>query len=751
MRVLKAPRTAETRGPFTGPRENCRRLSFWKLCLVIAWCGVAPVSAQTVLYVDQHATGPVHDGSSWCSGYLFLQDALAEAEASGGGVTEIRVADGIYKPDQGGGQIPGDREATFQLLNGLELRGGFAGCGAADPDERDITAYETILSGDLSGDDDVVTIECTSDEECELEYGESYCDIFKTGRCWVDFKSDNSRHVVTGREIGPSTLLDGLTIRAGHSGTRSSLGYQGAGVYIVAGSPAITNCTFDGNMAAWRGGGMYVEAGSPTVTRCTFRGNRAVSDGGGVCSVDSALVLTDCMFKSNRSNDGGGLCSIGGSVTLTRCSFTENWAHDGGGTYVEDATGSLVSCTFTRNFASWHGGGLANYWEAGLLLTECTFTENEAERWGGGMFNNYGNPTLVRCSFIENVAGAGGGMSTSGTTTLSDCAFVRNVAASGGGMHNTGPAPSGSVPTLTRCVFLGNQATRGETRYTLGGALSNHGDVTLINCLLDGNTSHRGGAIGNYGADPVLLNCTLTNNIGELGGAIFNAQVSNPRVGNSILSRNTGVQIYNWDDVGVNNPIVRWSCIQGGWPGAGNIDADPVFIDPDGPDDIPGTEDDDLRLAAGSPCIDAGHNVLVPASVTTDLDGKPRFVDDPVTPDTGNPGTIGPPVVDMGAYEYQPVQLDILPGQCPNRVNTRSHRVLPVAIVGTPGFDVTQVDLESLTLRRMDGTGGDVLPQASRHGVRFTIRDAAASFAGDLCECHTDRKDGLDDLNNSPQ
>ena len=77
-----------------------------------------------------------------------------------------------------------------------------------------------------------------------------------------------------------------------------------------------------------------------------------------------------------------------------------------------------------------------------------------------------------------------------------------------------------------------------------------------------------------------------------------------------------------------------------------------------------GTADDGLRIDAGSPCIDAGDNSAVPADVS-DLDGDgdtveplpldvtgcPRFVDDPSTPDTGNGA---PPVVDMGAYEYQP-------------------------------------------------------------------------------------------------
>ncbi len=90
-------------------------------------------------------------------------------------------------------------------------------------------------------------------------------------------------------------------------------------------------------------------------------------------------------------------------------------------------------------------------------------------------------------------------------------------------------------------------------------------------------------------------------------------------------------------------PAVAYSNIQGGWPGTGNIDADPLFVDP---------VNGDYHLLAGSPCIDGADNIAVPVGIDTDLDGNPRFVDDPDTPDTGNPGPPGP-IVDMGAYELQ--------------------------------------------------------------------------------------------------
>ena len=98
---------------------------------------------------------------------------------------------------------------------------------------------------------------------------------------------------------------------------------------------------------------------------------------------------------------------------------------------------------------------------------------------------------------------------------------------------------------------------------------------------------------------------------------------------------------------------MSYSCVQG-WssPGGGNINTDPMFVDPDGPDWMLGTLDDDLRLAAGSPCIDAGDSTVLPAEITTDLDGNPRFYDDPFTVDTGVPGGDPCCCVDMGAYEF---------------------------------------------------------------------------------------------------
>jgi hypothetical protein len=165
---------------------------------------------------------------------------------------------------------------------------------------------------------------------------------------------------------------------------------------------------------------------------------------------------------------------------------------------------------------------------------------------------------------------------------------------------------------------------------------------------------------------PTIQNTSFSfNSAGAEGGGIYNTGLG-PILQNSILWGNeaitNGLQIYNSS----SKPYIAYCDIQGssgsgsGWDttlgtdGGGNIDENPLFIqNPDpGGDGIWGSPDDDygnLRLDIGSPAIDAGDNTAVPPGVITDLDGFPRFWDDPSTPDTGN-GT--PPIVDMGAYEF---------------------------------------------------------------------------------------------------
>ncbi|MHC4429299.1 MAG: choice-of-anchor Q domain-containing protein, partial [Planctomycetota bacterium] len=260
--------------------------------------------------------------------------------------------------------------------------------------------------------------------------------------------------------------------------------------------------------------------------------------------------------------------------------------------------------------------------------------------FGGGIHNIGGNLTVANCRIVGNFAGSqGGGMSISfegNPTLIMNCVFENNGASSGGGgMY----IQSGSSPTLVNCTF------RGNTVLGSGDAMRNalNSDPVLINCaFIDNTTMSVGGAVANGdGCSPMFTNCLFVgNSAASGGGAIESSGVSFPNVVNSIVYYNDWPQIV--DDSGAVTTIT-YSDEQYGWPGTGNIDADPLFVDP---------ENGDFRLLPGSPCIDAADNTAIPLR-SPDLDGNPRLVDDPATRDTGFPIGWPGPIVDMGAYEYQ--------------------------------------------------------------------------------------------------
>jgi len=112
---------------------------------------------------------------------------------------------------------------------------------------------------------------------------------------------------------------------------------------------------------------------------------------------------------------------------------------------------------------------------------------------------------------------------------------------------------------------------------------------------------------------------------------------SSPTVHNSILWGNTPDQIS-----GDFPATIRYSDVQGGYAGTGNINVDPLFMD---------AANGDLRLQAISHAKNAGDNSLLPADML-DLDGDGN-TSEPIPFDlAGNPrGFNG--TVDMGAYENQ--------------------------------------------------------------------------------------------------
>jgi parallel beta-helix repeat protein len=254
---------------------------------------LAQVCSAATVYVDASAP-PGGDGTSWNSAFPYLQDALAAAAADPN-IAEIRVAGGVYRPDRDAAHPSGtgSRTATFRLTSGVALKGGYAGtANPSDPNARDLALYQSVLSGDLAGDD-----------------GPNFAN-----------NAENSYHVVTVNSVGFAGELDGFTISGGNA-NGATPNNSGGGLYLVSGNPTVTNCMFSGN-SGFSGGGVYSSIGSPTLTNCAFSGNRASGSGGGLYNASGYPTLTNCTFSGNSAASGGGLYGgdcYPGTATLINC------------------------------------------------------------------------------------------------------------------------------------------------------------------------------------------------------------------------------------------------------------------------------------------------------------------------------------------------------------------------------------------------------------------------------------------------
>jgi len=276
----------------------------------------------SVIYVDWRSPES-NWGASWEHAFIDLQSALAVA-ATYPTIEEVHVGQGIYKPTCS----TGDREATFQLVDGLAIRGGYAGLGADDPNFRDIDTHQTILSGDLNGDDALVA---------------DPMDLLAEPT-----RAENSFHVVTGTGTDETAELDGFTITGGNA-NGSSRNEYGAGLCnFDAGSPTIIRCKITENSAGECGGGVNnYNLCRPRLVNCVITRNTANNGygGGGIFnSSDSHPQFTSCVVANNRAGYGGGMASrYGCTATLTNCTFVGNTANYGSG--IDNREHSQVTAT----------------------------------------------------------------------------------------------------------------------------------------------------------------------------------------------------------------------------------------------------------------------------------------------------------------------------------------------------------------------------------------------------------------------
>lgn len=300
-----------------------------------------------------------------------------------------------------------------------------------------------------------------------------------------------------------------------------------------------------------------------------------VPTGGGILVTGSGeVLLRSCRITGNSvyGGRGGGVCALlDAQVTLQGCEVSGNTALYGAGIAAGDegqgvADFRVLDCTITGNVSEYGSGG--GLWVNGAgRLDGCVVAQNSAP-WAGGMLNLAADRWIVEGNRFEGNQGGAYVAHFEESMQLADCTFVGNV---GGSITSVPPVlcDVGYV-LVSGCIFVGNTGADGAPY-----------SITLNTCTAEGVLT------------PAVRNCTFVNE------SVWGPSIT--PVENCVL----------WDLPAPPLPYAYLSyCdIEGGWPGTGNLDADPLFKD---------AAAGDYRLSGGSPCIDAGDPSGVP-----DADGTP--------------------------------------------------------------------------------------------------------------------------------
>lgn len=389
-------------------------------------------------------------------------------------------------------------------------------------------------------------------------------------------------------------LIEGNTIEANDDTT---VILSGGGLYIESGSDAeIIGNTIRDNASGQTGGGIAVSGASPIIEDNVIQRNTTRGRGGGLHFESSGSAVVDNVIRANESfSFGGGVCcEAGGNPYIESNVIDENLSRGAGGIAVLDASAPQI----LRNTIHRNGQEMSERGHGGGAIHCAAMTA----------------PRIVGNDIQENWSrGQGGGIACFECRAEIDRNEIAFNSANfdGGGIYSVDGAP-----LLQRNVLVDNRSTeRGAGAFLQGGS------PEIVSSVLSGNAaSGKGGGLFLDGSAARVINCTIVDNSSafDTGGGIYCFGFAKHRIEitNSIVWKNIAVDEANLHCEGADL-VVETSVIEGGWPGQGNLDVDPRFVD---------TAARDYHLRLGSPCVDAGDDTaggLAP----TDVEGDARFID----------------------------------------------------------------------------------------------------------------------------
>lgn len=210
---------------------------------------------------------------------------------------------------------------------------------------------------------------------------------------------------------GSGSLLEGVTITNGYMNS-------GGGVLCELSSPTILRCLFTTNHAEPElfqdqgGGGIAChDHASPAIMECTFQGNTSGFGGAMHIHDNSSPTVMDCDFSHNNGSLAGAVfLDYYASPDMSGCRFTENSANSGGALFSTNCSGPVFTdCEFLWNVADGGSGGAFMSMGCGADFTDCIFRGNSSAADGGAIGCYMSEVDLLRCVLYDNSAVDRGG------------------------------------------------------------------------------------------------------------------------------------------------------------------------------------------------------------------------------------------------------------------------------------------------------------------------------------------------------
>ena len=308
------------------------------------------------------------------------------------------------------------------------------------------------------------------------------------------------------------------------------------------------------------------------------------------------------------------------------------------------------------------------------LILNNIIRDNRSPFSGGGIFMSFADPKIVGNTFLNNHSPAddifnGGGAIAIGEYSgpiIESNTFIGNSSLyQGGAIH---AAYYFDEIILNNNVFFANSAVRGSALsvtdyYVDDPQVRGSNEIIISNNLFIENHAAEYGVLSQESPQyTVISNCTFSGNdagsvLGYANGII---------VRDCIFWGNTG-------PVADGTPLITHSLVEGGYPGEGNIDTDPLFVI--GPVGGHYLSQITAGQAADSPCVDSGSDSA--SQICFQLHDVEICLDELTT---RTDQTFDSGQADIG-YHYapvsEPVERSIVAGLGPHNANPTTVRLLP--------------------------------------------------------------------------